>query len=159
MRDLVQPPPSLHCDHCNGELRLKLIEPTNSVNCEEALATVWALARASSAAAATLLLFFHSPSQTGGGFCFFNAGEIGRRNGRAKSVRNGPQAEFRHQCFGEQRLSRALMRSSSVTLRAQIKHCLDCCDTQRMSLLGQSRLNWAVRAISGLPPVATGSRM
>ena len=31
MRNLVQPPPSLHCDHCNGELRLKLIEPANSV--------------------------------------------------------------------------------------------------------------------------------
>ena len=29
MRNLVQPPPSLHCDHCNGELRLKLIEPAN----------------------------------------------------------------------------------------------------------------------------------
>jgi len=26
MRNLVQPPPSLHCDLCNGELRLKLIE-------------------------------------------------------------------------------------------------------------------------------------
>jgi C4-type Zn-finger protein len=31
MRNLVQPPPSLHCDLCNGELRLKLIEPANSV--------------------------------------------------------------------------------------------------------------------------------
>jgi hypothetical protein len=26
MRNLVQPPPSLHCDLCNGELRIKLIE-------------------------------------------------------------------------------------------------------------------------------------
>jgi len=31
MRNLVQPPPSLHCDLCNGELRLKLIEPANPV--------------------------------------------------------------------------------------------------------------------------------
>ena len=31
MRNLVQPPPSLHCGLCNGELRLKLIEPANSV--------------------------------------------------------------------------------------------------------------------------------
>jgi hypothetical protein len=31
MGNLVQPPPSLHCDHCNGELRLKLIEPANPV--------------------------------------------------------------------------------------------------------------------------------
>lgn len=31
MRNLVEPPPSLHCDHCNGELQLKLIEPTNPV--------------------------------------------------------------------------------------------------------------------------------
>ena len=26
MRNLVQPPPSSHCDLCHGELRLKLIE-------------------------------------------------------------------------------------------------------------------------------------
>ena len=31
MRNLVQPPPSLHCDLCNGELRLKLIETTDKV--------------------------------------------------------------------------------------------------------------------------------
>jgi hypothetical protein len=31
MRKLVQPPPSLHCDLCNGELRLKLIETTDKV--------------------------------------------------------------------------------------------------------------------------------
>jgi hypothetical protein len=31
MRNLVQPPPSLHCDLCDGELRLKLIEPANPV--------------------------------------------------------------------------------------------------------------------------------
>ena len=27
MRTLVQPPPSLHCDFCHGELRLKQIGP------------------------------------------------------------------------------------------------------------------------------------
>jgi hypothetical protein len=27
MRDLVQPPPSMHCDLCNGELQLKTLEP------------------------------------------------------------------------------------------------------------------------------------
>ena len=27
MRTLIQPPPSSHCDHCGGELRLKQIEP------------------------------------------------------------------------------------------------------------------------------------
>ena len=27
MRKLVQPPPSQHCDLCDGELRLKLIKP------------------------------------------------------------------------------------------------------------------------------------
>ena len=27
MRELVEPPPSLHCDLCGGELRLKLIAP------------------------------------------------------------------------------------------------------------------------------------
>ena len=27
MRNLVQPPPSMHCERCHGELRLKLIEP------------------------------------------------------------------------------------------------------------------------------------
>ena len=31
MRNLVQPPPSLQCDLCNGELRLKLIETTDKV--------------------------------------------------------------------------------------------------------------------------------
>jgi len=31
MRNLVQPPPSLRCDLCNGELRLKLIETTDKV--------------------------------------------------------------------------------------------------------------------------------
>jgi uncharacterized protein with PIN domain len=31
MRNLVQPPPSMHCDLCNGELRLKLIKPDNPV--------------------------------------------------------------------------------------------------------------------------------
>ena len=30
MRNLVQPPPSSHCDLCHGELRLKLIEPNSS---------------------------------------------------------------------------------------------------------------------------------
>ena len=30
MRKLVQPPPSQHCDLCDGELRLKLIKPDNS---------------------------------------------------------------------------------------------------------------------------------
>ena len=27
MRTLIQPPPSSHCDHCGGELRLKQIDP------------------------------------------------------------------------------------------------------------------------------------
>ena len=27
MRNLVQPPPSLHCDHCHGVLRLKQLVP------------------------------------------------------------------------------------------------------------------------------------
>ena len=31
MRNLVQPPPSSHCDLCNGELRLKQIEPADLV--------------------------------------------------------------------------------------------------------------------------------
>jgi hypothetical protein len=31
MRNLVQPPPSLHCELCNGELRLKLIKPDDPV--------------------------------------------------------------------------------------------------------------------------------
>lgn len=31
MRNLVQPPPSLHCELCGGELRLKRIEPANLV--------------------------------------------------------------------------------------------------------------------------------
>jgi hypothetical protein len=26
MRTMTKPPPSSHCDHCGGELRLKLIE-------------------------------------------------------------------------------------------------------------------------------------
>ena len=30
MRTLIQPPPSLHCDLCGGELRLKLIEPADA---------------------------------------------------------------------------------------------------------------------------------
>ena len=30
MRNLVQPPPSLHCNHCDGELRLKRVEPAGS---------------------------------------------------------------------------------------------------------------------------------
>lgn len=29
MRTLVQPPPSLRCELCGGELRLKLIEPAD----------------------------------------------------------------------------------------------------------------------------------
>jgi len=29
MRTLLQPPPSTHCDHCGGELRLKLVETAN----------------------------------------------------------------------------------------------------------------------------------
>jgi len=29
MRTFVEPPPSSHCHLCGGELRLKLIEPTN----------------------------------------------------------------------------------------------------------------------------------
>ena len=31
MRNLVQPPPSMHCELCHGELRLRLIEPDDSV--------------------------------------------------------------------------------------------------------------------------------
>jgi hypothetical protein len=31
MRNLVQPPPSMHCDLCDGELRLKLIKPDHPV--------------------------------------------------------------------------------------------------------------------------------
>jgi uncharacterized protein with PIN domain len=31
MRNLVQPPPSMHCELCDGELRLRLIEPVDSV--------------------------------------------------------------------------------------------------------------------------------
>jgi hypothetical protein len=27
MRNLVQPPPSMHCEHCRGELLFKRIEP------------------------------------------------------------------------------------------------------------------------------------
>ena len=27
MRNLVEPPPSLHCEHCKGELQLKCIVP------------------------------------------------------------------------------------------------------------------------------------
>ena len=30
MRTLIQPPPSLYCELCGGELRLKLIEPTDA---------------------------------------------------------------------------------------------------------------------------------
>jgi hypothetical protein len=29
MRNLVQPPPSLRCEHCDGELQFKRIEPDN----------------------------------------------------------------------------------------------------------------------------------
>ena len=28
MRTLVQPPPSIHCDRCGGDLRLKLVKPS-----------------------------------------------------------------------------------------------------------------------------------
>ena len=31
MRNLVQPPPSVHCESCNGELRFKRIEPDDPV--------------------------------------------------------------------------------------------------------------------------------
>ena len=31
MRNLVQPPPSMHCELCDGELRFKLIEPDDPV--------------------------------------------------------------------------------------------------------------------------------
>jgi hypothetical protein len=31
MRTLVQPPPSLHCDLCHGEIRLKQIDPDGSI--------------------------------------------------------------------------------------------------------------------------------
>jgi hypothetical protein len=31
MRNLVEPPPSLHCDRCRGELRFKRIEPDDRV--------------------------------------------------------------------------------------------------------------------------------
>jgi hypothetical protein len=31
MRNLVQPPPSMHCELCDGELRLKLIKPDDPV--------------------------------------------------------------------------------------------------------------------------------
>jgi len=31
MRNLVQPPPSMHCDLCDGELRFKLIKPDDPV--------------------------------------------------------------------------------------------------------------------------------
>ena len=30
MRSLVQPLPSMHCNHCNGELRFKMIVTDNS---------------------------------------------------------------------------------------------------------------------------------
>ena len=30
MRTMVQPLPSLHCNHCDGELRFKAIEPSGS---------------------------------------------------------------------------------------------------------------------------------
>jgi hypothetical protein len=29
MRNLVQPSPSVHCEHCDGELRFKLIKADN----------------------------------------------------------------------------------------------------------------------------------
>jgi DNA-directed RNA polymerase subunit RPC12/RpoP len=29
MRTLMQPPPTTHCDHCGGELLLKLVESAN----------------------------------------------------------------------------------------------------------------------------------
>ncbi len=31
MRNLVQPPPSIHCELCDGELRFKRIEPDDPV--------------------------------------------------------------------------------------------------------------------------------
>jgi len=31
MRNLVQPPPSVRCGHCDGEVRLKRIEPADRV--------------------------------------------------------------------------------------------------------------------------------
>jgi len=31
MRNLVEPPPSLHCERCHGELRFKRIEPDDRV--------------------------------------------------------------------------------------------------------------------------------
>ena len=31
MRNLVQPPPTTHCENCDGELRFKLIEPGDLV--------------------------------------------------------------------------------------------------------------------------------
>ena len=31
MRNLTQPPPSMRCERCNGELRFKRIEPDNPV--------------------------------------------------------------------------------------------------------------------------------
>jgi hypothetical protein len=31
MRNLVQPPPSMHCELCDGELRFKRIEPDDPV--------------------------------------------------------------------------------------------------------------------------------
>jgi hypothetical protein len=31
MRNLVEPPPSLHCEFCHGELRFKRIEPDDPV--------------------------------------------------------------------------------------------------------------------------------
>jgi hypothetical protein len=31
MRNLVQPPPSMRCERCDGELRFKLIEPDDLV--------------------------------------------------------------------------------------------------------------------------------
>jgi hypothetical protein len=32
MRNLVQPPPSMHCELCHGGLRLRLIEPDEFVS-------------------------------------------------------------------------------------------------------------------------------
>jgi hypothetical protein len=34
MRTLVPPPPSLHCDFCHGELRLKQIDPVGPLSLE-----------------------------------------------------------------------------------------------------------------------------
>jgi hypothetical protein len=31
MRNLIQPPPSIHCERCDGELRFKRMEPDDPV--------------------------------------------------------------------------------------------------------------------------------